>query len=126
MSRTTGHVFHRYQGHKALLAERAARKALLLADDGAEPSDVPFWMEAEEPSPYDCEVEDSDLYDHWERMELAREEDRCWAAYRHWDIFDVVLDHARDVLRDDFDLAWEQAQEAEAQKAAWLAGTLAA
>lgn len=113
MSRTTGHVFRRFQGFKSLLAERAALKAAFVADDGADPSDVPFWAEAEDPSPFDCEIEDGDLYDRWSRY------DHDWEFY-------AVLDWAKDCQRDDYDLAWDNAREAEAQKAAWLAGELAA
>lgn len=47
MARTFGHVFHRYQGFKAILAERAARKYAPVVDRGIEADDVqPFWMDA--------------------------------------------------------------------------------
>lgn len=46
MARTFGHVYHRYQGHKALLAERAAIKAALVVDRGHEIDVQPFWMDA--------------------------------------------------------------------------------
>lgn len=51
MARTFGHVYHRYQGHKALLAEHAARKNALVVDrfdrgDHDLRGDLPFWMDA--------------------------------------------------------------------------------
>lgn len=46
MARTHGHVYHRYEGFKAILAEHAARKAALVTDRGHEIDVQPFWMDA--------------------------------------------------------------------------------
>jgi hypothetical protein len=57
MARTLGHTVRRYEGHKLYLATIATRKAIMLADDGADPSDVPFWADAPEPEIEDlCDV----------------------------------------------------------------------
>lgn len=49
MANTFGHTSRRYLGHKLYLAEIAQRKAIMIADVGADPSDAPFWADAPEP-----------------------------------------------------------------------------
>jgi hypothetical protein len=54
MANTFGHTCRRYLGHKLYLATIAQRKAITIADEGADPSDAPFWADAPEP-----EIEES-------------------------------------------------------------------
>lgn len=78
MANTFGHSFRRYVGHKLYLAEIAQRKATLIADHGADPSDVPFWADAPEPEIEDtCDVGDLAYYDD---LQGHREHERALLA----------------------------------------------
>lgn len=46
MAKTRGHSMRRYVGEKMYHAAIAARKAFTAPDNGAEPSDYPFWDDA--------------------------------------------------------------------------------
>lgn len=80
MANTFGHTSRRYLGHKLYLAEIAQRKAIMIADEGADPSDVPFWADAPEPTDHEDDQIDwseieyrsdlADMRDH-ERTLLA-------------------------------------------------------
>ncbi len=78
MAKTMGHTMRRYMGHKLYLATIAQRKAIMIADDGADPSDVPFWADAPEPSDEDdLDVGDLAYYDD---LACAREHERALLA----------------------------------------------
>jgi hypothetical protein len=78
MANTMGHTMRRYLGHKLHLANLAQRKAIMIADDGADPSDAPFWADAPEPEIEDtCDVGDLAYYDD---LQGAREHEHALLA----------------------------------------------
>lgn len=78
MANTFGHTSRRYLGHKLYLAEIAQRKAIMISDEGADPSDVPFWADAPEPEIEDtCDVGDLAYYDD---LQGHREHERALLA----------------------------------------------
>lgn len=77
MANTFGHTSRRYLGHKLYLAEIAQRKAIMISDEGADPSDVPFWADAPEPIDDDLDVGDLAYYDD---LDACRAHERALLA----------------------------------------------
>ena len=83
----SSHVYRRYVGHKLYLAALAARKAIEIADDGADPSDASFWEGCKASQVASCDCPDCTAmaleYDAWQASELAyvrEREARCLRA----------------------------------------------